>query len=215
VTFPLFAEVKDDDARLKDIYRKIMQMILFFVAPILLIMAALGEPLFRLLFTEKWLPAVPFFQILCWAGILYPIHAYNLNILKVKGRSDLFLKLEMIKKIMIVVIIATSIPYGIYGLLYGSIITSVLAFFINTYYSGKFINYTSWHQIVDVLPTLFLATITGVTVYLIDKYLSQHVISDFKRLVLGTAIGTFIFLLLGKLFKLSAMIELINIIKKQ
>jgi len=215
VTFPLFAEVKDDDVRLKDIYRKIMQMVLFFVAPILLIMAALGEPLFRLLFTEKWLPAVPYFQILCWAGILYPIHAYNLNILKVKGRSDLFLKLEIIKKIMIIAIIATSIHYGIYGLLYGGIITSVLAFFINTYYSGKFINYTSWHQIVDVLPTLILATITGATVYLMDKYLSQQLISDFIRLVIGTAIGTLIFLLLSKLFKLTAINELINIIKKQ
>jgi O-antigen/teichoic acid export membrane protein len=215
VTFPLFAEVKDDDARLKDMYRRIMQMVLFFVAPILLIMAALGEPLFRLLFTEKWLPAVPYFQILCWAGILYPIHAYNLNILKVKGRSDLFLKLEIIKKIMIVVIIAMSIPYGIYGLLYGGIITSVLAFFINTYYSGKFINYTSWHQIIDVLPILTLASISGATVYLMDKYLSQQLISDFIRLVIGTAIGTFIFLLLSKLFKLTAINELINIIKKK
>ena len=215
VTFPLFAEVKDDDVRLKDIYSKIMQMVLFFVAPILLIMAALGEPLFRLLFTDKWLPAVPYFQILCWAGILYPIHAYNLNILKVKGRSDLFLKLEIIKRTMVVLIIAMSLPYGIYGLLYGGIITSVLAFFINTYYSGKFINYTSWHQMVDVLPTLILATITGATVYLMDKYLSQQLISDFLRLVLGTAIGTLIFLLLSKLFKLNAMNELINIIKKQ
>jgi O-antigen/teichoic acid export membrane protein len=215
VTFPLFAEVKDDDARLKDMYIRIMQMVLFFVAPILLIMAALGEPLFRLLFTEKWLPAVPYFQILCWAGILYPIHAYNLNILKVKGRSDLFLKLEIIKKIMIVVIIVMSIPYGIYGLLYGGIITSVSAFFINTYYSGKFMNYTSWHQIIDILPILTLATITGATVYLMDKYLSQQLISDFIRLVIGTAIGTLVFLLLSKLFRLTAINELINIIKKQ
>jgi O-antigen/teichoic acid export membrane protein len=215
VTFPLFAEVKDDDARLKDIYKKIMQMVLFFVAPILLIMAALGEPLFRFLFTEKWLPAVPYFQILCWAGILYPIHAYNLNILKVKGRSDLFLKLEIIKKIMIIAIIATSIPYGIYGLLYGGIITSVLAFFINTYYSGKFINYTSWHQIVDVLPTLILATITGATVYLVDRYLSQQLISDFIRLFLGATTGVFLFLLLSILFRLQAIHELTNIIKKR
>ncbi len=215
VTFPLFAQVKDDDVRLKDIYRKIMQMVLFFVAPILLIMAALGEPLFRFLFTEKWLPAVPYFQILCWAGILYPIHAYNLNILKVKGRSDLFLKLEIIKRTMVGLIIAMSLPYGIYGLLYGGIITSVLAFFINTYYSGKFLNYSSWHQMVDVLPTLILATISGASVCLMDQYFQQYLISDFLRLVLGTAIGTIIFLLLSKLFKLNTMNELINIIKKQ
>jgi O-antigen/teichoic acid export membrane protein len=152
---------------------------------------------------------------LCWAGILYPIHAYNLNILKVKGRSDLFLKLEIIKKIMIVIIIVMSIPYGIYGLLYGGIITSVLAFFINTYYSGKFINYTSWNQIVDVLPTLILATLSGATVYLMDQYFQHYLISDFLRLILGTALGIIIFLLLSKLFKLNAMNELINIIKKQ
>jgi teichuronic acid exporter len=215
VTFPLFAEVKDDDARLKDIYRKIMQMVLFFVAPILLIMSALGEPLFRFLFTEKWVPAVPYFQILCWAGILYPIHAYNLNILKVKGRSDLFLKLEIIKKIMIVIVIAASLSYDIYGLLYSGIITSVFAFFINTYYSGKFINYTSWHQIVDIVPTLLLASITGANVYYMDWWMGYHLFSDFIRLLLGATTGTLLFLVLSILFKLQAVHELTNIIKKR
>lgn len=215
VTFPLFAEVKDDNVRLKAIYQKIMQMVLYFIAPILLIMSALGEPLFRFLFTDKWLPAVPYFQILCWAGILYPIHAYNLNILKVKGRSDLFLKLEVIKKIMVVIVIAASITFGIYGLLYGGIIVSVLAFFVNTYYSGKFIDYTSWNQIKDIVPTIFLATLVGVTVYLVDSYLNQFETLDIVRLILGTALGVTLFLLLSIIFKLNALFEIIKIIKKQ
>ena len=215
VTFPLFAEVKDDNARLKEIYRKIMQMVLFFVAPILLTMAALGEPLFRLLFTEKWLPAVPYFQILCWAGILYPIHAYNLNILKVKGRSDLFLKLEVIKKTMIVLVIASSISYGIYGLLYSGIISSVLAFFINTYYSGKFINYTSWHQILDIVPTLVLASISSLTVFYIDLWVSDYLFSDFIRLLIGATSGVLLFLSLSIVFRLPALKELNTIIKKR
>jgi O-antigen/teichoic acid export membrane protein len=178
-------------------------------------MAALAEPLFRFLFTEKWLPAVPYFQILCWSGILYPIHAYNLNILKVKGRSDLFLKLEIIKKTMIVVIIGFSISFGIYGLLYGGIIVSVLAFFINTYYSGKFINYTSWHQIKDIFPTLLLATVTGAVVFYGDRWLNNHLFSDFIRLLLGATTGALLFLLLSILFKLQAVHELTNIIKKR
>jgi teichuronic acid exporter len=215
VTFPLFAEVKEDNARLKEIYRKIMQMVLFFVAPILLIMAALGEPLFRLLFTEKWLPAVPYFQILCWAGILYPIHAYNLNILKVKGRSDLFLKLEVIKKTMIVLVIAASISFGIYGLLYSGIISSVLAFFINTYYSGKFINYTSWHQILDIVPTLVLASISSLTVFYIDFWMSDYLFSDFIRLLIGATSGVLLFLSLSIVFRLPALKELNTIIKKR
>ena len=214
VTFPLFAEVKNDDLRLKEIYRKIMQMVLFFIAPILLIMAALGNPLFRFLFTDKWLPAVPYFQILCWAGILYPIHSYNLNILKVKGRSDLFLKLEIIKKTMVFLVIWASVSFGIYGLLYGGIITSVLAFFVNTYYSGKFINYTAWHQIVDVFPTVLLASISGAIVYFIDEWLSQHLFSDFKRLLLGATAGALLFWLLSTLFRLKALKELTNIIRK-
>lgn len=214
VTYPRFSEVKDDDFRLKEIYSKIMQMVLFFIAPILLIMSALGEPFFRVLFTEKWLPAVPYFQILCWTGILYPIHAHNLNILKVKGRSDLFLKLEIIKKILVILVITASISYGIYGLLYSGIITSVLVFFINTYYSGKFINYTIWHQIVDVFPIIFLASITGANVFLIDRWLSLHLFSDFFRLFLGSTAGVLLFLLLIKLFRLKAIYELTQIIKK-
>src|SRR5690606_5595677 len=133
-----------------------MQMVIYLIAPVMLILAAVAEPLFRFLFTEKWLPSVPYFQILCLNGLLFPIHSYNLTILKVKGRSDLFLKLEIVKKIIIAVVILLSIQYGIYGLLYGSVISSVLCFFVNTHYSGKFLDYPGFSQIVDVLPLLLL-----------------------------------------------------------
>src|SRR5690606_1412920 len=129
VTYPLFAEIKDDDVRLKSVYKQIMKMVVFIIAPILVIMGVLSEPLFRFLFTDKWLPAVPYFQILCAAGILYPLHAYNLNILNVKGRSDLFLKLEVIKKIIIVIAIIFALPYGIIALLYGQVFISIIVYF--------------------------------------------------------------------------------------
>jgi teichuronic acid exporter len=213
VTFPLFAEVKDDDVRLKEIYQKIMQMVLFIIAPILLIMSALAEPLFRFLFTDKWLPAVPYFQILCWGGILYPIHAYNLNILKVKGRSDLFLKLEILKKIIIIVAIGFSFKFGIYGLLYSGIIISIVAFFINTYYSGKFLNYNSWNQITDILPIILIAAIVGIIVFYSDSKLS-HEFSDFTRLFFGASIGLLLYLLLVKIFRINALSELFQILRK-
>src|SRR5690606_33140255 len=129
VTYPLFAEIKDDDVRLKSVYKQIMKMVIFIIAPVLVIMGVLGEPLLRFLFTEKWLPAVPYFQIMCAAGILYPLHAYNLNILSVKGRSDLFLKLEVIKKIIIVIAIIFALPYGIIALLYGQVFISIIVYF--------------------------------------------------------------------------------------
>ncbi|KAF2342050.1 lipopolysaccharide biosynthesis protein [Flavobacterium tistrianum] len=215
VTFPLFAQVHDNDERLKDIYKRIMQMVLFFVAPVLLCMSALAEPLFRLLFSEKWLPAVPYFQILCWNGILYPIHAYNLNILKVKGRSDLFLKLEVIKKLMIVVVIVITIRFGIQGLLYGSILTSVLAFFINSHYTGVFINYKSINQLLDLLPIIVLATIIGVIIYKLDFIFMDYFKYDAIRLTINGFTYAILYLFAAYVFKMNSLKELIKIIKKQ
>ncbi|GGK60368.1 MULTISPECIES: lipopolysaccharide biosynthesis protein [Flavobacteriaceae] len=212
VTFPLFAELKNDNIRLKNAFKKIMQVVVFIVAPILLVMAALAEPLFRFLFTEKWLPAVPYFQILCWSGILYPIHTYNLNILTVKGRSDLFLKLEIVKKVMITVVIVISFQFGIYGLLYGSVLTSVLAFFINTHYSGKFINYSAWEQTKDILPIILLAAFSGGCVYGFDMYLQQMSTFDIFRLLFGGLLGVIIYLFLAFLFKMTAITELKKLI---
>ncbi|WP_111709638.1 lipopolysaccharide biosynthesis protein [Lutibacter citreus] len=215
VTFPLFAEIKNDDVRLKSVYKKIMQLVIFLVAPLLLIMVVLAEPLFRFLFTEKWLPAVPYFQILCWNGILFPIHAYNLNVLKVKGRSDLFLKLEIVKKIMIVLVVAVSFHFGIYGLLYGAVFTSVVGFFINTHYSGKFINYTAWEQTKDLVPIIFMAFIASVFVYFEDHFLKDKINYDALRLVIGGLLGAGIYLFLAVVFKINSLTELKNIIKRK
>ena len=150
VTFPLFVTIQNDDERLKRVYKKILKMVVFVVTPVLITLAVLAEPVFRFLFTEKWLPAVPYFQILCVTGILYPLHSYNLDILNVKGRSDLFLKLEVYKKILILIILFITIPMGIIELLVGQVVISFVAFFINAHYTGKFINYSAFKQIIDI-----------------------------------------------------------------
>lgn len=215
VSFPLFASIQNDDIRLKSVYKRIMQMLIFLVAPTLVLMAVLAEPLFRLLFTEKWLPAVPYFQILCVNGILYPIHGYNLQILNVKGRSDLFLKLEIIKKILVAVVILISFRFGIYGLLYGSVITSILCFFINTHYSGKFLNYTAWQQTKDLLPIILLSIIIGGIVYIFDQFLLTYPSYDIVRLIFGGLIGATLFLIAAYIFKMDSLSELIKIIKRK
>lgn len=192
-----------------------MQMVVFLVAPTLILMSVLAEPLFRFLFTEKWLPAVPYFQILCFNGILYPIHAYNLQILQVKGRSDLFLILEILKKILVVIVIIISFRFGIYGLLYGSVLSSVLAFFINTHYSGKFLNYSAWQQTKDLIPIIVLSILVGILTYYFDEFLTTHYFFDFTRLFLGGAVGGIIFLTSAYFLKMSSLNELIIIIKRQ
>lgn len=203
VTFPLFAEIKNDDVRLRSIYSKIMKMVIFITAPILIIMAVLAEPLFRFLFTEKWLPAVPYFQILCANGILYPLHSYNLNILKVKGRSDLFLNLEIVKKVLMVIVLLISFPFGIYGLLYGQVIFSILAYAINTYYSGKFINYGIGAQIKDITPALILAVLMGGFTWTMDYFIYN--LHDFLRLLISGSAGLAFFIIFAWIFKFESL----------
>ena len=190
-----------------------MKMVIFIVAPMLVLMAVLAEPLFRFLFTEKWLPAVPYFQILCVNGILYPLHSYNLNILKVKGRSDLFLNLEIVKKVMLVVVILASFPFGIYGLLYGQVIFSILAYAINTHYSGKFLEYGIWEQFKDILPSLILAGCTGTFTFGLD-YLLLNLHDIFRLLISGTA-GVAFFLTFATVFKFESRNTAYDIFKNK
>lgn len=214
VTFPLFSKIKNEDKRLREAYRKIMKVVIFLIAPVLIFMAVLGEPLFRFLFTEKWLGAVPYFQIICITGILYPIHAYNLNILIVKGRSDLFMKLEIVKKIVVVFIIAITFQWGIYGLLWGSVIISVICLFINSYYTGKFIDYSFSEQVRDLVPSIFFALVAGGGVILFDNYMVNIFYSgDFLRLLFGSMVGVIIYLFLNHITKEEAMTELIKLIR--
>ncbi|UJH91280.1 lipopolysaccharide biosynthesis protein [Antarcticibacterium sp. 1MA-6-2] len=214
VTYPLFANIKDDNIRLKRVYKQLMQMVVFVVAPVLVILAVLAELVFRFLFTEKWLPAVPYFQILCAISILYPIHAYNLNVLNVKGRSDLFLKLEIYKKILIAAAIVVTLKLGIIALLYGQVVVSIFAFFINTHYTGKFIDYSGFDQTKDILPILFYAALSGAVVFFIDTYTLLK-FGDIVRILVGGFIGLGIYLGTAHLFKNSSFLELLNLFQKR
>ncbi len=214
VTYPLFASIQNDNARLKRVYKQIMQIVIFIIAPTLLFMAVLAQPTFVILFTEKWLPAVPYFQILCLNGILYPIHAYNLNILKVKGRSDLFLKLEIIKKVLVVISVAIGLQFGIMALLYGQVLTSIINFFINTYYSGKFINYTSWEQIKDIFPSIFLAIICSILIYFLDTYYLYNC-ANIIRIIFGGIVGLLFYIIVAWLFQFDSLKNIKNIILKK
>lgn len=215
VSFPLFAKIQNDNEKLKSVYKKLMQMVTFLIAPTLIFMGVLAEPLFRFLFTEKWLPAVPYFQILCYNGILYPLHSYNLQILNVKGRSDLFLKLELIKKVIVVIMLVISFQFGIFGLLIGSTITSTIAFFINNYYSGKYIGYNAFEQLKDVLPIIIIAVFSGGIIYLTDTFVFKPNLIDFLRLLLNSLIGLILFIILSYYLKIQALTEFKNILQKK
>jgi O-antigen/teichoic acid export membrane protein len=204
VTFPVFASIQNDNDRLKRAYKKLLKQVLFWILPVLTLAAVLAEPLFRLVFTEKWIPAVPYFQWLCIVGFMYPISAYNLNILRVKGRSDLFLKLEIIKKIIVLVGILVSFQFGIMGLIYAQVIISFVAYGINSFYSGYFINYGIAEQLKDILPTFAATFVMGLAVYWLVDWLEM---TDLLIVITAGFFGIGVYYIFSSLLKLDALLD--------
>jgi len=212
VTYPALSTIQDDNIALKAFYRRIIQVVTYIVFPSMIALAVLAKPLFSLILKEDWLPAVPYLQLLCIVGLLYPLHAINLNILKVKGRSDLFLYLEIVKKLMIVIIILISVKFGIFGILIGQIISSFLAYIPNSYFSIKLIDYSVAEQLHDFIPTLLLAVTMGVFMYATGLVLP---LGEFGYvLVVGLAGATF-YVLTNYLLKTPAQLLMLQIVKEQ
>jgi O-antigen/teichoic acid export membrane protein len=166
ISLPLFSNLSEDRNRILSVYRKILKLSFYISTPLMLGALVIAKPLVIFILGKPWIPTVPFFQILSLSYMLYPIHALNVNILSVYGRSDLFLKLEVIKKCMVLILIFLSLGFGIYGLLWSSVIASFVALFINTYYSGYIINYFMKDQFKDIFPTLFHSLMMALAMFL-------------------------------------------------
>lgn len=211
VTYPVLSQIQSDDDRLSYSYRRMLRMSAFVVFPIMVGMSALAHPLVVALVTDKWAQCVPYLQIICFASMWYPIHAINLNLLQVKGRSDLFLRLEIIKKVIITIAIFCSVPFGIMGICIGSVCTSLFCLVINTYYTGKLINVGFVKQMMDLSPTLLLSLMMGALVYF-SSYLFSN---DIAKLAICIPIGIAFYLLCSWAFRLSELKETISIILKK
>jgi len=215
-TYPMFAAISDDNVRLKLVYKRLLKQVIFWNAPVLVFLVVIAEPLFRILLTEKWLPAVPYFQLLCISGIMYPLQSYNLNILKVKGRSDLLLKLELIKKVTCIIGIICVIPFGIYGLLYFRVGYSFVGYYINSLYSGRFIDYSIIEQIQDLWPSIFLSCSIGALMYSLDHLLAvAHYLPDIQSVILNGLLFSIIYLISSSMLKLTAITDFKQLILKR
>lgn len=167
VTLPVLSRIQDDDERLARVYRQMLRLSAFVVFPLMTGLALLARPLIVLMITDKWLPCVEYMRLLCFAFMLYPIHALNLSLLQVKGRSDWFLRLEIIKKGLMLALLVVAIPFGIRGICVGGVVSSALAWMLNTYYTGKLIRVGFWRQVADLLPVMGYTAVMGVCVYLV------------------------------------------------
>lgn len=211
VTFPVLCTIQNDDDRLRYVYRRFLRLSAFVIFPLMIGMAAVAHPFIILVLKEKWEFAANLLQIICIGMMWYPIHAINLNLLQVKGRSDLFLRLEIIKKIIGVVIICITIPFGLIAMCWGSVLNSIIALIINTYYTGKLIRVGFFKQIIDLLPTLFYSLTMGALVWTTVQILPNNVL----RLSVGIAVGIVYFLLITKITRSADLRELLSFVKSE
>ena len=170
VTFPSLAAIQDDQARMVSAYRKIIKVTMFITAICMTFLASVAEPLIYCLIGPQWHEAALFLPLICVSMSLYPLHAINLNMLQVQGRSDIFLYLEIIKKVISVFPLCLGIFVGIYWMLVGTIVTGIIAYFLNSYYTGKKLGYSSWMQLKDIAPSYGMACCIALSVYFL-KYL--------------------------------------------
>lgn len=210
VTFPVLCTIQDDDDRLRDVYRRFLRLSAFIIFPLMAGLAAVAHPLVVILLKEQWAFTAVLLQIVCFSMMWYPIHAINLNLLQVKGRSDLFLKLEIWKKCIGVAILCATVPFGLVAMCFGSIASSIIALIINTYYTGKLIQVGFLTQMRDLLPTLAYSLTTGAFVLGIVNILPGL----WLQLIAGITAGIIFFLSIAKITHSRDLREAIAFIKE-
>ncbi|WP_107038136.1 lipopolysaccharide biosynthesis protein [Brumimicrobium mesophilum] len=213
VTYPLLSSIQDDKEKLEYLYKKLIRVSFYFIAPLMLGTAAIAEPIFYLILGEEWLPAVIFFQILCLALMLFPVQSFNLNILKVYGRSDLFLKLELIKNGITVIAILATFSFGIIGLLWGSVIASFISLGVIMLYSSKLINYPVMSQIKDMFFTLLITGLMAIGMFIIYSFLSESNIAI--QIFIPSILGIVFYLAISLIYKKSPLHDAIWLIKNR
>lgn len=208
VSYPVLAEVQDDKTRMMAAYRKIIKNTMFVTAMVLIPMGGVAEPFIYCLIGEQWHQAASFLPFICVSMSLYPLHAINLNMLQVQGRSDVFLILEIIKKVIAVGPICLGIFLNIYWMLIGSIITGVISFFLNSYYSGRELGYSSWMQLHDIASSYGIAALIAVSVYFF-KYLP---VSYWIVFPIQVVVGATLFFFLCEMTKMEEYTEIKGIV---
>lgn len=210
VTYPVLCTIQDDDDRLRSVYRRFLRVSSFVIFPMMLGLAGVARPFVVIVLKEQWAFAGVLLQILCFAMMWYPVSAINLNLLQVKGRSDLFLRLEIYKKIIGVIVIAVTLPFGLIAMCYGSVAMSVLSVVINTYYTGKLINVGFIMQMRDLLPTM----IYSVTMFLVIIAVVSIVPGLWAGLLSGIAVGIVYFFGIAKLTRSQDLKELFALVRR-
>ncbi|MBR2289783.1 MAG: lipopolysaccharide biosynthesis protein [Clostridia bacterium] len=209
VLLPTMSNVQDDKQKIREMTRKSIRTSMYIMAPLMMGLAFASKNIVTFVLTEKWLPAVPFLVVFCISYMFYPIHTANLNAIKAMGRSDLFLKLEIIKKIVGVILLLATMFISVEAMAYSLLASSLLSQIINSWPNKKLLNYSYLQQLKDIIPTLVLATIMGLIVFLFN-FLNLNVIIE---LILQVLVGATVYIIGSLLLKIDTLNFLLDTLK--
>lgn len=209
VLLPTMSQEQDDKVRVKAMTRRAIKTSTYIMAPLMMGLAFCGTPIVRLVLTEKWLACVPFMQIFCITSMFYPIHTANLNAIKALGRSDLFLKLEILKKIVGIILLLSTMWFGVMAMAYSLLVSSVLSQIINSWPNRKLLDYGYLEQLKDILPGIVLAVVMGVCVYPV-QWIG---LSDSITLCIQVVLGAIVYIIGSILLKLESFNYVWNMVR--
>ncbi|MDE5423396.1 lipopolysaccharide biosynthesis protein [Ancylomarina sp. DW003] len=210
VSYPVLSSIQDNPDALTRGYKKILKssILISFVA--MMGLAACSESLVIILIGEKWAPCIPYLQLLCFSQMLYPLHAINLNILKVKGRSDLFLRLEIIKKCISIPVIIIGIYFGIKAMLIAMIFNGCIAYILNSYYTGRLIEYSTFQQLKDITPSFLVGIATCLAMWSVELLM----LSVMQQFLVQLIVGGLLLIFILEILKLNEYMEIKSIFHK-
>ena len=211
VTYPILCTMANDEKRLVTVFRRFIRLSAFIVFPLMIGLAAVSRTVVYILLGEKWLFSATILQIVCFAYIWYPIHAINLNVLMVKGRSDLFFRVEIIKKILGVTILLFVMQFNIIVMAVGTIAASVISLFINTFYSKKMIGYKLSKQLFDLIPTLIVSLVSCIPALVISINYSRSI----GYLLISVLTAVVMYIVLSRIFLKEDFNSIFNIVKRE
>ena len=204
VTFPVLALIQDNPVQCRYALRKAVGFLGMVNFPLTTGIAVCAQPVVMVLLTDKWAPVIPYLQILCAVALFYPLQVINLNVLTALGRSDLFFRLEIWKKLLTVANIIITYRWGVLGIVYGQVIVAFLSYLINSSYSADLVGYSTWDQVRDLSPYLLVASIMGILVMLIPYIVNLDYL---PLLIVQMASGAAIYIGLCRSLRLGVFME--------
>ena len=209
VLLPTLSSAQDEKKRVKSMTRRAIKTSTYIMAPLMMGLAFCATPIVRLILTEKWMPCVPYLQIFCITYMFWPIHTANLNAINAMGRSDYFLKLEIVKKAIGMLLLLSTMHFGVMVMAYSLLVTTVTSMIINSWPNKNLLGYSLKEQIIDIFPGIFLALLMGLAISLVRLL----ALPDIVTLAFQIPLGAVIYIGLSYVFKIEPFEYLLNMVK--